>query len=441
MAELDLSDPSHLAELLRASLPGFDDETPDRVAPLVEALEHSDSDVFAMLGKGHRRDSQPAPVQQSPEQTPESQALEIQPELPAQQVQQAPVEPPKPPPKQGKKKKKKKPALDVQQGPVQQQQQQEQLPLDMGGEGLLLEDQPDGPNKEYGRVPVLARRGWSEIDRSLSKGKHPIYKLAATHERQKPITSKFMGNCQSVRVSLPYSKPDRDAYIGTWIGTVEASDHLLFSVEETIAHYSQTFADRPALSRVDLITGARFRGRRFSPISIYLGYEGTAADAKPTVYILEGGSASGRPGALYMAREIGSDIKTQSNFQFTPFSCPANWYEGGLAMNDALTEPACVYLSAALERDGRHEYFKLSVKYARDLDPDRVVHPFELQIEAAMRVLAIADESGCKLRVGSGGVLQHSLGPVARALIPWEERPNGTTTVQERDMFCGCPDR
>jgi hypothetical protein len=100
-----------------------------------------------------------------------------------------------------------------------------------------------------------------------------------------------------------------------------------------------------------------------------------------------------------------------------------------------------VYLSAALERDGRHEYFKLSVSYARDHDPRRVVHPFELQVEAAMRVLAIADESGCKLRVGSGGVLQHSLGPVARALIPWEERPNGTTTVQEREMFCGCPRR
>ena len=55
------------------------------------------------------------------------------------------------------------------------------------------------------------------------------------------------------------------------------------------------------------------------------------------------------------------------------------------------------------------------------------------------RLLAIADEAGCKLRVGTGGVLQHSLGPVARALIPWEERPNGTTTPQERDMYCGCP--
>jgi hypothetical protein len=434
MAELDLADPSHLAELLRASLPGFEDETPERVAPLVETLAHSDSDMFAMMGMGVRVDSQPSPIQQLP---PE------------------PAPPPEPPKQQGKKKKKKKKPVEqgpveqgpveqgpVEQGPLQQGQiQQGPLPLDMGGEGWLIEQQSEGPGREYGRVPVYARRGWTEMDRVQSKREHAIYKLAATHERQKPIISKFMGNCQSVRVSLPYAKPDRDAFIGTWIGTVEASDHLLFSVEETIATYSQAFSERLPLARVDLITGARFRGRRFSPISIYLGYESTAADAKPTMYMLEGGSASGKAEALYMARAIDSGIKTQSNFKFTPFSCSTNWYEGGLAMNDALSEPACVYLTAALERDGRHEYFKLSVAYARDLDLDRVVHPFELQVEAAMRVLAIADETGCKLKVGSGGVLQHSLGPVARALIPWEERPNGTTTPQERDMFCGCPRR
>lgn len=429
MAELDLTDPSHLADLLRASLPGFDDETPERIAPHVEALERSDSDVFATVGRG-TRPSLTAPIQQLPPQ-PEQQA------------------PPPEQPEQGNRKRWKTLAKaepgsvdeDVEQGPVEQGPvEQEQLALDMGGEGWML-DEDQGPSAEFGRVPVYARRGWTEFDRVRSKAKHSIYELAASHDRQKPIISKFMGNCQAVRVSLPYSKPDRDAFIGTWIGTVEASDHLLFSVEEVVARYTQAFAERPPLSRVDLITGARFRGRRFSPISIYLGYEGTAHDAKPTLYMLEGGSASGKPEALYMARTIDSDIKTQSNFQFTPFSCSSNWYEGGLAMNAELSEPACVYLSAALERDGRHEYFKLSVSYARDLDPDRVVHPFELQVEAAMRVLAIADETRCKLRVGNGGVLQHSLGPVARALIPWEERPNGTTTPQEREMFCGCPKR
>jgi hypothetical protein len=464
MAELDLKNPSQLAELLRASLPGLNDETPERVAPLIEALEQSDNDVFAMLGKGTRGGPQVDPIQQQPPIQPLPPKEEPAPvqqlppkEEPAPVQQQAPK--PKPKQKKGKKSKEGAPKEIEQPKPVEQQDPVEQikemapvpkhrdaqqgpaepLPLDMGGEGILLDDVPESPSSEYGHVPIYARRGWTEIDRVRSKGKHPIYKLAASHHRHKPITAKFMGNCQSVRVSLPYAKPDGDSFIGTWIGPVEAKDHLIFSVEEAIAHYSQAFGRRPPLSRVDLITGARFRGRRFSPISIYLGYESTAADAKPTLYMLEGGSAGGKPEAMYVARSIDSDITTQSNFKFTPFSCHANWYEGGLAMNDARSEPICVYLSAALNREGRNEYLKLSVEYELDRDPDRVVHPFELQVEAAMRVLAIADESGCKLKVGTGGVLQHSLGPVARALIPWEERPNGTTTSQDRDMFCGCP--
>ena len=429
MAELDLTDPSQLAELLRASLPGFDDETPERVAPLVEVLEHSDNDVFAGVGKGKRPQPQ-SPNQQQQQQAPKQQVADQQalPD-PQQQAQQGPKK---------KSKKKKKKAEEEHAKEMAPQPPVEQKPLDMGGEGLLIDPQPEGPSAEYGRLPVFARRGWTEIDRVRSKGKHAIYRLAAKHTREKPIHSGFIGNCQSVRVSLPFAKPDSDAFIGTWIGTVEAKDHLLFSVEETIAAYFQVFGHRPALTRVDVITGPRFRGRRFSPISIYLGYESNEPDAKPIIYMLEGGSASGKPEALYVARTISSDIKTQSNFQFTPFSCNQNWYEGGLAMDSDLAEPVCVYLSASLERDGRHQYFKLSVNYERDLDPERVVHPFELQVEAAMRVLAIADEAGCKLRVGGGGGLQQSLGPVARALIPWETRPNGTTTPQERDMFCGC---
>jgi hypothetical protein len=430
MAELDLNDPTQLAELLRASLPGLGDETPERVAPLMEALARSDNDVFAMLGRGTRSDSQLDPIQQ---QLPKEQ-------LPKEQLPPAPVEQQAPLPKK-KKKKSKKPQEDapkevepnVQQGPVEQQ------PLDMGGEGILLDYVQEGPSAEYGRVPVYARRGWTEIDRVRSKGQHKIYKLAASHHRHKPIAAKFMGNCQSVRVTLPYAKPDSDAFIGTWIGPVEAKDHLIFSVEEAIAQYSQAFAQRPRLTRVDLITGARFRGRRFSPISIYLGYESSAADAKPTLYMLEGGSASGKPEAMYVARTIDSDITTQSNFKFTPFSCNANWYEGGLAMNDARSEPTCVYLSAALNRDGRNEYLKLSVSYELDRDPDRVVHPFELQVEAAMRVLAIAEQAGCELRRGEGGVLEQTLGPIARAVMPWDERPTGHPMPSERNRYCGCP--
>ena len=157
-------------------------------------------------------------------------------------------------------------------------------------------------------------------------------------------------------------------------------------------------------------------------------------------YLLEGGSASGKPKAMYVSRTLDSEIKTKAKFQFTPFACDDNWYDGGLAMSEDLSEPACVYLNVAQTRDGRHEYMKLSVTYTRDRRLRRVIHPFELQVEAAMRVMAIADEVGCQLKVGRGGALQHSLGPVVRALIPWDVAPQGSATPQERAQFCGCPE-
>lgn len=398
MAEIDLTNPEHLAELLRAGLPGFDDETPERVEPMVEVLERSDSDVFALVGAGQRR----PPVEQQQQQQQQ------QPELDPQ----APVE----------------------------QQQVEQLPLDMGGEGLWYDDSiQQDVSTELAPVPVFARRGWTEADRINSKGLHPIYKLAAAHTRSKPIRSAFTGACQAVRVRLPARKPAANAFIGTWVGTVEAGDHLLFSVEEVAQHYADHCGRREVVGRVDLITGARFRGRRFSPVSIYIAYRDASANAKPIFYFLEGGSAKGKPEQLYYAPRMNSEIKAPAGFAFTPFACQSNWYEGGLAMDSGDDHPACVYLTAAQARDGRHEYIKLVVAYAHDSEPKHVIHPFELQVEAALRVLAIADEAKCKLRVGSGGVLQHSLGPTVRALLPWDERPNGTTTPQERDQFCGCP--
>ncbi|PRQ07400.1 DUF1365 family protein [Enhygromyxa salina] len=387
MADLDLENPEHLCELLRRCLPGFDDETAARVGGHVEALERSDNDIFGLVGSGRRGSA-------------------------------APVEP--------------TPAAD----------QAGDLPLDMGGAGQLLEDplldSGDG-GVELARVPVLARRGWTELDRVAAKGRHVVYALEAKHVRRKPIRAGFTADCQSVRVRLPLAKPAKDAFIGTWIGTVEAKDHLAFSVEQVADYYERACADRPSLARVDLITGARFRGRRFSPVSIYLAYRSNDADAKPCFYLLEGGSASGNPEAMYVSRSIETGIKSKAKFEFTPFACRNNWYDGGLEMSPDLREPACVHLKIAQTRDGRREYLRVSVTYSPVRELRRVLHPFEQQIEAGLRVLAIADEAGCQLKVGAGGVLQHSLGPMVSSMIPWDEQPSGSPTALERDTFCGCP--
>ena len=102
-------------------------------------------------------------------------------------------------------------------------------------------------------------------------------------------------------------------------------------------------------------------------------------------------------------------------------------------------EPACVYLTAAQSQTGEHQYLRLSVTYERDTALRRVIHPFELQIEAALRVLAIAEQAGCKLERGEGRALEQTLGPLASALMPWDERPFGHPTPSERARFCGCP--
>lgn len=405
--ELDLNNPSHLAALLRAALPGFDDQTPEAIEPHIEALRKSDSPVFDHVGVGERVDPH-APVEQAPEPEQQQQQQEQQ-----QQEQQP-----------------------WQQQPWEQQQQQQQAPLDLGGEGQSLEMPLE--TAEIAGPPIYARRGWTEIDRHRSKGQHEIYKLHAKHERSEPIRSEFTGQCQAVRVTLPRQKPPTDAFIGTWIGTVEAKDHLAFSIEEIEAWYQKAFNRERSLRRVDLITGARFRGRRFSPVSIYLGY-GTSTD-KPDFYFLEGGSASGRPEAMYCARHLDDVINAQSGFRFTPFACSHNWYEGGLALSQNKREPACVYLTASQSEAGEHKYLRLTVTYDRDLEMRRVIHPFELQIEAAMRVLAIAEQSGCQLERGEGKLLEQTLGPLAQALMPWDERPTGNPLPSERARFCDCPE-
>jgi hypothetical protein len=377
--EIELDNAHHLADLLRAALPDFDDQTPEQIEPLIEAMRKSAHPAFDHVGVGERVDPH------------------------------APVE--------------------------AWQQQQQQLPLDLGGEGQALEMPHEAA--ETAGPPIYAQRGWSEIDRNRSKGLHEIYKLAAKHIRSEPIRAEFTGHCQSVRVRLPRQKPPTDAFIGTWIGTVEAKDHFAFSIEEIEQWYERAFKRERRLSRVDLITGARFRGRRFSPVSIYLGY-GTAPD-RPDFYFLEGGSASGRPQAMYCARRLDDTINMQSGFRFTPFACSTNWYEGGLEMSVNKREPACVYLTASQSRTGEHQYLRLSVTYERDTSMRRVIHPFELQIEAALRVLAIAEKTGCKLASGEGKVLEQTLGPLAQALMPWDERPFGHPTSSERARYCGCP--
>ncbi|MFV8756042.1 hypothetical protein ACNOYE_36280 [Nannocystaceae bacterium ST9] len=263
-------------------------------------------------------------------------------------------------------------------------------------------------------APKKAERSELDAARLATTGRHTLYALHASHGRVKPFASKWVGHCQSVRVTLPATPADAET-IWTHLGAVEPTDHLAFSVEQIVEGYAKTFGTTPTVGRVDLITGARLIGR-FSPISIYLALA-SASDSVPIFYVLESGSAQGKPEVLYFAPSMGVAIHQQAGFSFTPFACKTNWYSGVLTMSSDGTEPTNITISIAQEQDGERHYLTLDVAYTVS-EPAEVILPVALQAEAAMRVFAIAQGMGCELETW-----ERALGDCARVSFEWETKP------------------
>lgn len=268
-------------------------------------------------------------------------------------------------------------------------------------------EQPESDQPELDDAEQFAARLQDE-----ACGKHTIYALTVRHQRTKPFEADWVGHCQSVRVTLPQTKDQAEA-IWTHLGVVKPTDHLLFSVEEIVAGYAEKFGQQPTVARLDLVTGARhFDLDRFSPISVFLAYE-RADDEQASFYVYESGSAQGSPEVLYYAPDMSSMIDAEAGFQFTPFACNTNWYKGKLTMNRAKTEPSVVSISISQERDGQRHYLDITASY-EVVEPGRVVWPVALQIQAALRVFAIAQAMGCKLDIWEWG-----LGQIGRSAFDW----------------------
>jgi len=249
-----------------------------------------------------------------------------------------------------------------------------------------------------------------------AKGKHTLYLVTARHNRIKPFASDFSGMTQAVRVTIPKTRAEAEP-IWTYLGVVKAEDHLMFSVEEVIAGYKAKFGRTPKVSRVDLLTGARhYDLDRFSPLSVYLAFA-EQDDVHPIFYAYESGSAQGSPAVLYWAERMDALIRAPGGFRFTPFSCPEDMYTGKLVMNRANTEPKILSVSISQTKDDRRHYITLTTSY-RIVEPGKVVWPVALQIQAAMRVFAIAQGMGCKLEVWEWG-----LGQVGRNAYDWITEP------------------
>jgi hypothetical protein len=263
--------------------------------------------------------------------------------------------------------------------------------------------------------PTDEERAADELQAAAS-GKHTIYAVTARHQRSKPFTSDWVGHCQSVRVTLPARASGAEP-IWTHLGVVKPSDHLAFSIEEIVAGYTAQFGACPQVERLDLVTGARHLDLdRFSPISVFLAYE-HVDDSQASFYVLESGSAQGKPEVLYFAPTMGATILAEAGFAFTPFACKDNWYTGKLIMNRAKTEPSVVSISIAQEREGQRHYLDLTASF-EVVAPGKVVWPIALQIEAALRVFAIAQGMGCELQLWERG-----LGEIARVAFDWIADP------------------
>ncbi|MCA9682470.1 MAG: hypothetical protein KC457_09770 [Myxococcales bacterium] len=260
------------------------------------------------------------------------------------------------------------------------------------------------PEKEVARIQEEAR------------GLHTLYAITARHHRLKPFDSDWAGHCQAVRVTIPATIAE-DAPIWTYLGVVKREDHLAFSVEEIVAGYETAFGTRPTVARVDLITGARhYDLDRFAPLSVFLAYA-KVDDKIPSFYVYESGSALGAPAKLYWAKDLDYLITDSAGFQFTPFARTQNTYRGKLIMNRAKTEPAMISISISLDEDGQREYMNLSASY-EVVQPGPVVWPITVQIQAAMRVFAIAQGMGCDLDLWEWG-----LGQLARSTLEWFSEP------------------
>jgi hypothetical protein len=248
-------------------------------------------------------------------------------------------------------------------------------------------------------------------------GEHSLFTLRATHARRTPITAVFTGITQAVRVRLPR---DQAVEIETQIGEVRPEDHLLPTVRAVQERFGEQLA-RP-FARVDLITSARAAGIRFSPMSLYFGYEREDSEA-PSFVIYEPGDAVGKPGALYLGATLETVIEERAGYKPTPLSSPEHWYTGGLRMAGNGHDPELLYMHASAQRGGE-PHFRLHVEYAADAEPDG--SPVGDLVEAALRMLAVQHGAGA-----DQNLIERLVAETGLLLLPWVDRPDNGPPEQQ----------
>jgi hypothetical protein len=203
------------------------------------------------------------------------------------------------------------------------------------------------------------------------------YKVAATHDREKPDLGPFTGHLGMVRVRLP--SKNLKAFKNTALGDVLPSDHLMANVAEVTKKYGGVMGP---IERVDLVTPARLGNLRFGAISVYLGYR--PGDVNPSFYVLEAGTATGEPKVLYESTAIDNQLVEFSGYEPTPFSRQSHVYTARLTLTG--DSPSLLRITAHKD-SASTPYIRLRVSF-EETDRPIAVWPGMHLLQAVVIVLA-----------------------------------------------------
>jgi hypothetical protein len=230
--------------------------------------------------------------------------------------------------------------------------------------GLTTKPSPGGSGTE-----IRAKSGASSGVR--------YYKVAATHDREKPDLGPFTGHLGMVRVRLPAK--NLESFKNTALGDVLASDHLMANIAEVTKKYGGLMGP---IERVDLVTPARLANLRFGAISIYLGYR--PGDVNPSFYVLEAGTATGEPKVLYESTAIDNQLVEFSGYEPTPFSRQSHVYTARLTLSG--DSPSLLRITAHKD-SSTTPYIRLRVTF-EETDNPIAVWPGMHLLQAVVIVLS-----------------------------------------------------
>jgi hypothetical protein len=275
-----------------------------------------------------------------------------------------------------------------------------------------------------------------------------VYRLTAEHYR---FHSKWDGVSHSVRVRLPETRRADEVGLEVvehstgWYGDILGKDHFALSSAELLDAWRAKFNETPPnITHVDLVTGVRrpmhAQGReavlgRFSPLSVFLAYDGKV----PRFYALESGNFWGQSGKLHIAKDMKEGISESNDFAPTWFSDKSHIYHGRLEMRASHPRESEVWVSVK-EKVAHH--FRAHVLFdqltAAVPQPGKWIGLESLfRFEALFNQLraigrqAVISQAGHPIRPNSNSLREPLLSTVAAvarwsAMLKWKSKPPAT---------------